>query len=380
MALFLSITVSVIGSQQRVRAYRAQQSISPWPWPLTSYSCTGSRTERVHTRTNTHKKYTRSSSLCTSTPSLPVSLLPPIIYWLMSPLHSAIKILLLYLFFFFPLLFPPSGGKSAASALCLTSTLRTHTHTHIDWVNKIKGRMTWFSLCLFTAVNTHILFWGGVTNTHTNTLARKCSDALNCMCAFAWVCEHPWIAVESNEGVSHHDSSSLNSGSWLEFLHSHVLMCFSHLPTFHLLTSLGLLLPSARYIISTLFSIQPSFCTCRACVHTAFFFPSTSVSFQLLVRPLRAFLAENLWTFHKRRRCRPRRSLSGNQSYRCINRWGRTRRPGNQDLVTVVVSVYLELYDMWYHNRDREGVDWPVGVVLLSPYALKACCWLLTWR
>lgn len=76
------------------------------------------------------------------------------------------------------------------------------------------------------------------------------------VCSHECVRMNPWIAVEPNEGVSHHDSSSLNSGSWLEFLPSHVLMCLSlNSPLFISCppSTCSSTLPSPHYNISTLF-------------------------------------------------------------------------------------------------------------------------------
>ena len=181
----------------------------------------------------------------------------------MSPLYSAIKILLLYLFFSPPPNALPSEGKiSCISTLLTLHPENTHTHTHIDWVNKIKGRVTWFSLCLFTAVNMHI-FGREIANTHTHSHANVLMNK-NCLCAVVCACASmiPWIALEPNEGVSRRDSSLLDSSSCLEFFFyiPTYWWCFSHLPTFHILPSLKLLLntsiSSLQYLLDFPFAVS----------------------------------------------------------------------------------------------------------------------------
>lgn len=61
--------------------------------------------------------------------------------------------------------------------------------------------------------------------------------------------------MEPNEGVSHHDSSLLNSASWLDFLHSHVPMVFLS-PTYFLYSALP---QPALHCCHLLITISPLF-------------------------------------------------------------------------------------------------------------------------
>ena len=183
----------------------------------------------------------------------------------MSPLYSAIKILLLYLFFSPPQRSSFWGENQLYQHFAYLPPwehTHTHTHTHIDWVNKIKGRVTWFSLCLFTAVNMHI-FGREIANAHTHSHANVLMNK-NCLCAVVCACASmiPWIALEPNEGVSRRDSSLLDSSSCLEFFFyiPTYWWCFSHLPTFHILPSLKLLLntsiSSLQYLLDFPFAVS----------------------------------------------------------------------------------------------------------------------------
>jgi len=227
------IAVSLMGTQWRVGASWAQQS--SWPcMALTSYSCIGFCIERVcihtHTHTHTHIRiHTLFFSLHFNSFSPRLSLTTHHLLANVSSLlsHQNLAAVSIFLFFFFPPLFfflpfliPPSGGESAASALCLPSTLEyTHTHTHTHTLTEFKGQMTSFSLLSDYSCK-HTYIWGrGRSQTHTH--AQKCSNEEHCIYVCVFVRErererereHESLnSCKPNEGVSHHDSSSTQRG------------------------------------------------------------------------------------------------------------------------------------------------------------------------